>query len=94
MTSGTIIPTVRPKNFLPQGFGSEVEKLNVMEDGHIYWLSTCTIGDYNGDVWGGFTGSMIRKDWLDRLGLEKPETTDKLFEVLCLPDGCQANRGR
>ena len=70
------------KEFFTTGFGSEVEKLNVMEDGNIYWLSACTIGDYNGDVWGGFTGSMIRKDWLDKLGLEKPETTDELFDVL------------
>ncbi|HJC24424.1 MAG TPA: extracellular solute-binding protein [Candidatus Eisenbergiella merdavium] len=68
--------------FYEEGYGSEVARLNVMEDGNVYWLSALTVGDYKGTPWGGFVMPMIRKDWLDKLGLEMPETTDELFDVL------------
>ena len=47
------------KAFYEKGYGSEVVKLNVMEDGNIYWLSATTVGDYKGTPWGGFVMPMI-----------------------------------
>lgn len=70
------------KKYFEEGNGTVIKKLNTMEDGNVYWLSPITVGDYNGDVWGGFLDPMIRKDWLDKLGLEMPTTTDELLEVL------------
>ena len=70
------------KQFYTEGYGGEVAKLNTMEDGNVYWLSATTVGDYKGTPWGGFVMPMIRKDWLDKLGLEMPTTTDELFDVL------------
>jgi len=55
------------------------------KDGHIYTLDNYeTIGDNQ--------GVLIRKDWLDNLGLELPDTPDELYEVLTAfvnndPDG-------
>ncbi|MDO4292657.1 MAG: extracellular solute-binding protein [Eubacteriales bacterium] len=70
------------KKFYDEGIGSEIAKLNRMENGNVYKLSGITVGDYNGTQWGSFTGGLIRKDWLDKLGLKKPETTEELFEAL------------
>lgn len=70
------------KSFYEEGNGSEVINLNRMEDGNVYWLSATTIGDYKGTAWGGFVMPMIRKDWVDKLGLSMPTTTDELFDVL------------
>ena len=70
------------KAFYETGYGSEVAKLNTMEDGNVYWLSATTVGEYKGTPWGGFVMPMIRKDWLDKLNLEMPTTTEELFEVL------------
>lgn len=70
------------KAYYTSGGGSEVARLNILEDGNQYWLSACTIGDYNGEAWGGFTGPMIRQDWLNKLGLDMPKTTEELFNVL------------
>ena len=70
------------KEFFEQGAGSEVVKLNVLEDGNIYWVSTAIIGTYGDSNFGSFTMPQIRKDWLDKLGLEMPQTTDELYEAL------------
>lgn len=68
--------------YYTEGYGSEIARLNVMEDGNVYWLSALTVGDYNGENWGGFVMPMIRKDWMDKLGLSMPATTDELYDVL------------
>ena len=69
------------KQFYTEGYGGEVAKLNTMEDGNVYWLSATTVGDYKGTPWGGFVMPMIRKDWLDNLGLVVPTTLDELKEI-------------
>ncbi|MBO4976487.1 MAG: extracellular solute-binding protein [Lachnospiraceae bacterium] len=69
------------KEFYTTGDGAVLE-LNTMEDGNIYWLSPITIGDYQGESWGSVKGAMIRKDWLDKLNIEMPETTDELYDAL------------
>lgn len=45
-------------------------------DGNIYNIPLISPANAIGAVWS------IRKDWLDRLGLEVPDTTDELYEVL------------
>lgn len=70
------------KEFFEQGAGSEVVKLNILEDGNIYWVSTAIIGTYDDSSFGSFTMPQIRKDWLDKLGLDIPQTTDELYEAL------------
>lgn len=70
------------KDFYNNGYGTTAANLNRMEDGNDYWLSAVTVGKYNEDQWGGFIGPMIRKDWLDKLNLKLPATTDELFDVL------------
>jgi ABC-type glycerol-3-phosphate transport system substrate-binding protein len=70
------------KDYYNNGYGTVISSRNVMEDGNAYWISPVTIGKYNEKEWGGFIGPMIRKDWLDQLGLPVPKTTDELFETL------------
>lgn len=43
-------------------------------DGHIYMLPTTTVAYMENLI--------LRKDWLEKLGLEVPKTTDELFDVL------------
>lgn len=47
-------------------------------DGKLYALSSVTTG---GEYWDPF-GFLIRKDWLDKLGLEEPRTLDEWYAVL------------
>lgn len=46
-------------------------------DGNIYALSA--IQDYG---WDSFNSTVIKTDWLNKLGLDMPTTTDELYEVL------------
>lgn len=70
------------KEFFENGPGSEVVRLNVLEDGNIYWVSTAIIGTYDDAYFGSFTIPSIRKDWLGKLNLEVPKTTDELYQAL------------
>jgi ABC-type glycerol-3-phosphate transport system substrate-binding protein len=70
------------KEYYNNGYGTVVSSRNIMEDGNTYWVSPVTVGKYNEEAWGGFIGPMIRKDWLDKLGLPVPKTTEELFNVL------------
>lgn len=70
------------KDFYTTGDGAEIAKLNKMEDGNSYWLSSFTVGDYKGEKWGAFKGPMIRKDWVEKLKLKMPETADELYDTL------------
>ncbi|HOJ10293.1 MAG TPA: extracellular solute-binding protein [Clostridiales bacterium] len=45
-------------------------------DGNIYNIPLISPANAVGAIWG------IRKDWLDKLNLKMPETTDELYEVL------------
>ncbi len=70
------------KEFFEEGAGSQVVKLNVLEDGNIYWVSTAIIGSYDDSYFGSFTMPQIRKDWLDKLGMDMPQTMDDVYEAL------------
>lgn len=91
ISQGTIVPVNdiwnnysdgTAKEIYTNGDGAPVAKLNSMEDGNTYWLSSFTVGDYKGMKQGSFQGLNIRKDWLDKLGLEMPKTMDELYDVL------------
>ncbi len=47
-------------------------------DGKVYHLSTTR----DEELYAGAIGFQIRKDWLDRLGLEEPKTVDDWYHVL------------
>ncbi|MCR5755888.1 MAG: extracellular solute-binding protein [Acetatifactor sp.] len=70
------------KKYYTDGPGADCVKLSRQEDGNVYWLSAITVGDYKGSEWGSFTGAMIRQDWLNKLNLKMPQTTDELFDAL------------
>ncbi|GHU01498.1 sugar ABC transporter permease [Spirochaetia bacterium] len=53
--------------------------LEKMEDGNVYWLSQNSYG--NPDI-GSPRVIMIRKDWLDKLGLKVPTTLDEFFNTV------------
>lgn len=70
------------KAFYDSGYGSEAARVNRREDGNLYWVGAMTVGDYKGTAWGSFIMPMIRKDWLDKVGLEIPKTADELYNAL------------
>lgn len=53
-------------------------KLAKAPDGHIYAISSVMSGTSLADP----MGYLIRKDWLDKLGLKEPTTTDEWYNVL------------
>lgn len=53
------------------------KKATVLPSGAIYGFPTFNVGEYR-----TFCGTTIRKDWLDELGLEVPETIDEWTTVL------------
>lgn len=70
------------KAFYNTGYGSEAARVNRREDGKLYWVGAMTVGDYKGEAWGSFIMPMIRKDWLDKVGMEIPKTADELYDAL------------
>lgn len=55
-----------------------LKKDAISTDGHIYFIPNY----YDSKNLKTTTGYFIRKDWLAKLGLEEPKTTDDLYEVL------------
>lgn len=53
----------------------EIRKRITMDDGHIYYMPT---------IPGGYAryGYFIRQDWLDKLGLDNPDSPEAFYEVL------------
>ncbi len=71
------------KEFFTTGDEGFIYDLNKSPDGKNYFLLHTAICDYKGDTTSGvFRGSMIRQDWLDKLGLSLPTTTDELYDTL------------
>ncbi len=69
------------KEYYTKGYGSVMLR-DRMEDGNLYWLSPTAVSEYEGRIAGSATGAMIRKDWLDKLNLPVPKTTDELYDTL------------
>lgn len=72
------------KEFMTSGDTGYLYSLNAYEDGNNYFICYIAICDYMGsrDI-GSLQGLQIRQDWLDKLGLEMPKTSDDLYDVLC-----------
>lgn len=70
------------KDFFTAGDGQQEMKQFALEDGNLYWLTHVTRGEYEGEAKGATMSFMLRKDWVDRLGLEMPTTTDELYDIL------------
>ncbi|OUS75017.1 hypothetical protein B1748_19130 [Paenibacillus sp. MY03] len=56
----------------------DMERMMTAPDGNIYSIHSNSAGAYMADPF----GILIRKDWLDELGLKEPETLDQWYEVL------------
>lgn len=62
----------------------QAKKQALNDDGSIYAFPMMRIKEFEDGSQGWFSiyGPMIRKDWLDNLGLKEPETIDELHTVL------------
>ncbi|MDR1565981.1 MAG: extracellular solute-binding protein [Treponema sp.] len=58
--------------------GRQIAKLNTLTDGNFYWLTQHSVGGPEGSP----VTSLIRKDWLDKLGLPVPATLDEFYNTL------------
>lgn len=72
------------KEYYTNGDGAEMMRKSSMEDGNTYWLTDITIAmNEDGEIGEGAPMAfMIRKDWLDALGLPVPTTTDELYDTM------------
>ena len=61
----------------------DVRKQSVLDDGTFYMFPMLRIDEDTGaGSWFKVSGFQIRKDWLDKLGLNMPTTKDELHDVL------------
>jgi len=70
------------KMFYASGDGEIARKLSTLDDNNFYWASNMTVGEYEGTPAGSPLAMSIRKDWLDKVGLELPKTADEFYEAL------------
>lgn len=70
------------KNFFTNGDGAFAVGLTALNDGNVYWLTDIQTSTFGDNVVGATLGFHIRKDWLDKLGLPVPATTDELYKDL------------
>jgi ABC-type glycerol-3-phosphate transport system substrate-binding protein len=71
----------RAKEFFGSGNGAKLKGLFTMDDGNFYWIPGMYQLTYNRVPMGGITLGVIRKDWLDKLGLPMPKTADELYNA-------------
>lgn len=57
-------------------------KASTSPDGHAYWLPDHQYMTYKGEPFHSNLTVMIRNDWLEKMNLEKPTTTEELKETL------------
>lgn len=60
---------------------SEVKKQSMLDDGTFYQFPMVRLRK-DKQEWFKVAGPQIRKDWLDKLGLQPPKNTDELYNVL------------
>lgn len=66
------------EEYFPNFWGS-----SVTEDGKAYWFPMWYKATYDGNQpYSSVLTPLVRVDWLDKLGLEKPETADEFVEAL------------
>ncbi len=59
----------------------ELHKQIILDDGTMFQFPAARINEETGK-WHRMFGPIIRKDWLDNLGLKEPETIDELYVTL------------
>jgi putative aldouronate transport system substrate-binding protein len=69
------------KDFFASGNGAKLKGLFTMTDGNYYWIPGMYQLSYKGTPMGGITLGVIRKDWLDALGLPMPKSADELYNA-------------
>lgn len=52
------------------------------DDGKMYWLPNLTLKTYNGEPASNYLAVNIRKDWLDAVGMDVPETADEFYDAV------------
>lgn len=70
------------KLFFSEGLGSTMIKRFTVEDGNMYWLPEMQYVHSNGKVANSNKSMLVRRDWLDALGMEMPETLDEFTNML------------
>lgn len=70
------------KEFFSTGKGQYSNMLNTTEDGKVYWLSQIGESTYNGELASTSTLVNVRRDWLEKAGLEVPKTADEFYQML------------
>jgi ABC-type glycerol-3-phosphate transport system substrate-binding protein len=70
------------KTFFGSGDGAFARKLATMDNGNFYWLANITTGQYKDQPAGSSLSMSIRKDWLEKVGLPMPKTTDEFYNAL------------
>ncbi|NLK49033.1 MAG: extracellular solute-binding protein, partial [Candidatus Cloacimonetes bacterium] len=68
--------------FYSKGGGSTLAKMRTHEDGNVYYLGNSSESSYGGLKVSNPYGINIRYDWLEKVNLEIPQTTEELYEVL------------
>ena len=68
--------------FSTDGKGARSNVLNTAEDGNVYWISQIQATTYDDKPGSTNMGISVRKDWLDKLKLEVPKTTDDFYNML------------
>lgn len=78
-----LIPVHAPNYYAWLQANPEEDKASLLDDGTRYQFTSFT-GDWEtlDMVYYNISGPQIRQDWLDKLGLKMPTTTDELYDVL------------
>ncbi len=70
------------KKFFTEGKGKNSWSLNTFDDGSVYWISQVQEISFGGQPKSTNMNAQIRKDWLDKVGLDMPSNIDELYEAL------------
>ena len=69
-------------NFYYGGVGDQARKLISDENGDFYWIPRIQINQLNGVNAGTSMSTCIRKDWLEKVGLEVPTSLDEFTNAI------------
>lgn len=79
-----LLPEHAPNYYNWMKNNPEEDKAFKLDDGSYYQFVNFNADWENNDIiYFGIFGPQIRQDWLDRVGMDMPATTDELYEVLC-----------
>lgn len=70
------------KEWFENGIGKICIQRQSLEDGKLYWINSHSSSVYQGQPASTGLGTLIRYDWLEKLGLPIPTTLDEFVETL------------